>query len=59
MNGLQGNCCILWIDIVWGLQKFGLIKKNIYIPLNLKLEKHDYLKVVCQSKNNSTKLCQW
>ena len=24
-DGLQGNCCILWIDIAWGLQKMSII----------------------------------
>ena len=28
INGLQGNCCVLRIDIAWGLQKLGIILEN-------------------------------
>ena len=28
MNGLQGNCGILWIEIEWCLQKLGIILEN-------------------------------
>ena len=38
-NGLQGNFCILKTDIVWGLQKLGLILER-KVPKNSKLEKN-------------------
>ena len=37
---LEGNLCILFIDIVLGLQKLGLILEN-KVVLNLPLEKMD------------------
>ena len=40
MNGFQGKCCILWIDIAWSLQKLGISLEN-KVPPNLKLAKHD------------------
>ena len=39
MNELQANCCILWIDIAWGLQKLGIILENKVSP-NFKLAKN-------------------
>ena len=36
--GLQGNSCILWINIVCGLQHLGTILESI-VPPNSKLEK--------------------
>ena len=40
---VKWNCCILWIDIEWGLQKLGIILEN-KVPPNLKLAKHDFSK---------------
>ena len=45
MNGLQGNCYVLWIDIAFGLQKLGVILEN-KVPPNLKLAKHDFCKIL-------------
>ena len=45
MNGLQGNCFILKTDIMWGLQKLGLILEN-KVPLNSKLEK-GFINISC------------
>ena len=37
-NGLQGNCCILWIDIAWGQQQLGVILEY-KVPPNSKWAK--------------------
>ena len=40
---VKWNCCILWIDIVWGLQKLDLILGNKVVQ-KLKLEKNVFYK---------------
>ena len=40
---VKWNCCILWIDIVWGLQKLGLILESKVIQ-KLSLEKNVFNK---------------
>ena len=42
-NDLQGNCCILWIDIAWGLQQLGLILESKMVQ-KLSLEKNVFTK---------------
>ena len=37
------NCCILWIDIAWGLQKLGLILESKVVQ-KLSLEKNAFNK---------------
>ena len=49
MNALQGNCCILWIDIAWGLQKLGTILEN---KVCTSKSKHD-IKAICIQPNVS------
>ena len=43
LNGFEGNCCILRIDIAWGLHKLGIILENKVI-LKFKLSKHVFYK---------------
>ena len=45
MNVLQGNCCILWIDIAWSLQKLGLLleKKGCVFTKNGLLNWYSYM----------------
>ena len=46
---VKWNCCILWIDIVWSLQKLGIILESKVVQ-KLSLEKNVF------NKKNSTKL---
>ena len=46
---VKWNCCILWIDIVWGLQKLGLILES-KVAQKLSLEKNIF------NKKESSKL---
>jgi len=40
---VKWNCCILWIDIAWGLQKLGLILESKVVQ-KLSLEKNVFNK---------------
>ena len=40
---VKWNCCILWIDIEWGLQKLGLILESKVVQ-KLSLEKNVFNK---------------
>ena len=45
-QGFKRNCCILQIDIVWGLQKLGLILESKVVQ-KLSLEKNVFNKKWC------------
>ena len=44
MNVPEAFFCILKTDIVWGLQKLGIISEYEVVPLNLKLANNVFIK---------------
>ena len=55
INGFQGKWYVLWIDIVWGLQKLGIILEN-KVPPNLKFAKYDFCESCSSFKKTNKNL---